>query len=156
MGSSSKPGPGVYVGIVCMTEAPESQGCSQQDLGCLLFLLHLILLNNTKAAYASSRVWLPWYKAHCRSLNILILSVHDKSWNTSENVRNSVKYLYLIAGHAIDAVRTWYKCTMDILSTGWTWNKCSVVLYNVVWKYLCLGRNVKQWGGYVTDIVWTQ
>ena len=26
MGSRSKPGPGVYVGVVCMVEAPESQG----------------------------------------------------------------------------------------------------------------------------------
>ena len=59
MGSRSKPGHGVYVVVVCMVEAPESQGCSQQDLGCILFLLHLILLNNTKAAYASSRVWCP-------------------------------------------------------------------------------------------------
>ena len=91
-------------------DAPENQGHSQQDLGCLLFLLRLIRLNNTKAAYTSSRVWLPWYKAHCRK-NVLIMCVHDKSWNTSENVRNSVKYLYLIAGHAIDAVRTWYKRT---------------------------------------------
>ena len=59
MGSTSQPGPGVYVGAVCMVEAPESQGRSQQDLGCLLFLLRLILLNNTKAACPSSRVWLP-------------------------------------------------------------------------------------------------
>ena len=35
MGSTSQPGPGVYVGAVCMVEAPESQGRSQQDLGCL-------------------------------------------------------------------------------------------------------------------------
>ena len=59
MGSTSQPGPGVYVGPVCMVEAPESQGRNQQDIGCLLFLLRLILLNNTKAAYASSRVGCP-------------------------------------------------------------------------------------------------
>ena len=47
---------------------------------------------------------------------------------TSENVRNSVKYLYLIAGRGIDAVRTGYKRTTDVLSTGRTWNKRSVVL----------------------------
>ena len=66
MTSSSKHGPGIYVGVVCMVGAPASQGHSQQDPGCLLFLLRLILLNNTKAAYASSRVWLPCYKVHCR------------------------------------------------------------------------------------------
>ena len=59
MGSSSKPGPSVNVGVVCMVEAPESKGRRQQDLGYLLFLLRLIRLNNTKAVYASSRVWLP-------------------------------------------------------------------------------------------------
>ena len=59
MGSTLQPGPGVYVGAVYIVEAPESHGRSQQDLGCLLFLLGLILLNNTKAAYASSRDWLP-------------------------------------------------------------------------------------------------
>ena len=66
IGSMSQLGPGVYVGVVCMVEAPESQGGRQQDLGCLLLLLRLILLNNTKAANASSRVWLPCYNAHCR------------------------------------------------------------------------------------------
>ena len=39
--------PGVYFGAFCMVEAPESKGRSQQDLGCLLFFLRLILLNNT-------------------------------------------------------------------------------------------------------------
>ena len=58
MGSSSKPGPSVNVVVVCMVEAPESQE-RRQDLGYLLFLLRLIRLNNTKAGYASSRVWLP-------------------------------------------------------------------------------------------------
>ena len=36
MGSTSQPGPGVYVGAVCMVEAPESQGRNQQDLGCTI------------------------------------------------------------------------------------------------------------------------
>ena len=45
MTSSSKHGPGIYVGAVCMVHvgAPASQGHSQQDPGCLLFLLRLIL-----------------------------------------------------------------------------------------------------------------
>ena len=57
MGSASQPGPSVYAGEVCMVEVPESQG-RQQDLGCL-FLLRLILLNDTKAAYGSGRVGCP-------------------------------------------------------------------------------------------------
>ena len=76
-GSTSQPGPGVYVGPVCMVEASESQGRSQQDICCLLFLLRLILLNNTKAAYASSRVGCPDIK-HIAG-NALILCGHDKS-----------------------------------------------------------------------------
>ena len=31
MGRNSQPGPDVYVGAICMVEAPESQGGSQQD-----------------------------------------------------------------------------------------------------------------------------
>ena len=103
MSSSSEHGPSIYVGVVCMVEASESQEHSQQDLGCLLFLLRLILLNNTKAAYATSLVAL----IHSTlQNNVLILCVHDKSLNRSENMRNSVKYLNLIAGRAIDAMRT--------------------------------------------------
>ena len=49
MGSASQPGPGTYVGTVCIVEAPESEGRTQQELGCLLFFFRLILLNNTKA-----------------------------------------------------------------------------------------------------------
>ena len=141
MDCTSQPGPGVYVNAICLVEALESQGRSQEDLGCLLFLLRLILLNIIKAAYPSSRVTLLWYKAHCRR-TFFMLCFHDESWNTSENVRNSVKYLYLIAGRAIDAMRTWYKRTTDVLSTGRMWNKRSVALYNVVWTYFCLCRIV--------------
>ena len=48
MTSSSKHGPGIYVGVVCMVGAPASQGHSQQDPGCLLFLLRLILLKTQR------------------------------------------------------------------------------------------------------------
>ena len=50
MGNVSQPGSGVYVGAVCIVEAPENQLRNKQDLGCFLFLLRLILLNNTTAS----------------------------------------------------------------------------------------------------------
>ena len=44
MGSTSQPSPDVDAGAVCIVEAPENQGHTQQDLCCLLFLLRLILI----------------------------------------------------------------------------------------------------------------
>ena len=43
-----QPGSGAYVGAVYIVEALESQGRTQQDLGFLLFLLHLILLKKQR------------------------------------------------------------------------------------------------------------
>ena len=50
MVSTSQPGPGVDDGAVCIVEAPESQGRTQQNLSCLLFLHPLIFLNNKKGS----------------------------------------------------------------------------------------------------------
>ena len=75
---------------------------------------------------------------------------------TQVKLRNSVKYLYLIAGCAKDAMRTSYKHTTDVLSTEQTWNKLSVVLYNVVECTFVFAEIWNEHGGYVIEVVWTQ
>ena len=61
--------------------------------------------------------------------NVLVLC------ETREKVINSV---------VLDVVRTFCKRTTDVWNTKLKCNKLNVVLYNVVWTYLCLGRNIER------------
>ena len=79
MGNRSKPCPGVYVGVFCLVQAPESQGRSQQDLARLSPIptpsyppqqhKGSLRLKQSLVALIQSTL----------QENVLILCVHDKS-----------------------------------------------------------------------------